>query len=78
MEVLLLYRQERGAGLLSHAKPIQARRNGDSTQMPTEVKKAFLPRRSLYLYRLIKRVDFICSPYSLEKISKLIAYAKDK
>jgi len=25
------------AGLLSHAKPIQARLSGDSTQMPTEV-----------------------------------------
>jgi len=25
----------RRAGLLSHAKPIQARRNGDSAQMPT-------------------------------------------
>jgi len=37
IEVLLLHMQERRAGLLSHAKPIQVRRNGDSTQILTEI-----------------------------------------
>jgi len=34
-----LWRLTGRARLLSHAKPIQARRNGDSTQMPTLTKK---------------------------------------
>jgi len=43
-----------------------------------EVGKAFRPRRSLGLHRLVKRANFICSRCSLEKSSKLVAYAKDK
>jgi len=43
-----------------------------------EVEKAFPPRRSLCMNRLAKRANFICSRCSLEKTSKLVAYAKDK
>lgn len=43
-----------------------------------EVEKAFPLRRSLYINRLAKRAKFIYSRYSLEKTSKLVAYAKDK
>ena len=42
-----------------------------------EVGKAFPPRRSLYMNRLAKRTNFICSRCSLKKTSKLVAYAKD-
>ena len=43
-----------------------------------EVEKAFPPRRSLCMNRLTRRAKFICSRCSLEKTSKLVAYAKDK
>jgi len=44
------------AGLLSHAKPIQARLSGDSTQMPTSVDSRFpplpLPLAHLHVFAL--------------------------
>ena len=43
-----------------------------------EVEKLFPQRGSLCLHRLVKRANFICSRCSLEKTSKLVAYAKDK
>ena len=43
-----------------------------------EVEKAFPPRRSLCMNRLATRANFICSRYSLQKTSKLVAYARDK
>ena len=43
-----------------------------------EVEKRFPQRGSLFLYRFIKRATFICNRFTLEKISKLVAYAKDE
>ena len=43
-----------------------------------EIEKRFPPRGSLCLHRLVKRANFVCSRCSLQKTSKLVAYAKDK
>lgn len=42
-----------------------------------EVERVCPQRRSLCLYRLVRRVDFTCGRCSLEKTSKLVAYAKE-
>ena len=42
-----------------------------------EVGKAFLPRRSLHLYRFATPVYFTCIRCSLVKTSKLVAFDKD-
>lgn len=53
----------------------------DAQKSPTplgEVEKRFPPRGSLCLHRLVNRANFVCSRCSLEKTSKLVAYANDK
>jgi hypothetical protein len=43
-----------------------------------EVQKAFPQRGSLCLYRLVKHTAFTCNRCRPEKISKLVAFEKDK